>query len=557
MRMTGAKIIVETLIEQGIDTIFGYPGGAVLNIYDELYKAGERISHYLTCHEQAAAHAADAYARVSGKPGVVIATSGPGATNLVTGIANAYLDSSPIIAITGNVARALIGKDSFQEVDIYGVTMPITKHNYIVKDVSKLADTIREAIKIATSGRPGPVLIDVPKDIQLAEFDYVPQAACSPESRNSGNISDEAIEEAVELIKGSKRPFIYAGGGVIMSVASNELLEFAELIDAPIGLSMMGLSAIPGSHPRNLGMTGMHGKYAASKAMSESDLIVAVGTRFSDRATGSKQEFSKGKKFIHIDIDPAEIGKNIPAYVSVIGNVKDVLTKLNANLTASERPEWRAEVESLKSSPENNPELPNGKLTPKAVIEEVRKHMTDDGVVATDVGQHQMWVSLYYNFTSPRTLVTSGGLGAMGFGMGAAVGSCIGRGKRKTVLFTGDGSFHMNLNELATAVSNNLQLVIVVMNNGVLGMVRQWQTLFFEKRYSSTTLNRKTDFVKLAEAFGATGYRISSKNELSSVMEKAFKTDGPVLIDAIIDRDEKVLPMIPPGGTINDIILEA
>ena len=557
MRMTGAKIIVETLIEQGIDTIFGYPGGAVLNIYDELYKAGERISHYLTCHEQAAAHAADAYARVSGKPGVVIATSGPGATNLVTGIANAYLDSSPIIAITGNVARALIGKDSFQEVDIYGVTMPITKHNYIVKDVSKLADTIREAIKIATSGRPGPVLIDVPKDIQLAEFDYVPQAACSPESRNSGNISDEAIEEAVELIKGSKRPFIYAGGGVIMSVASNELLEFAELIDAPIGLSMMGLSAIPGSHPRNLGMTGMHGKYAASKAMSKSDLIVAVGTRFSDRATGSKQEFSKGKKFIHIDIDPAEIGKNIPAYVSVIGNVKDVLTKLNANLTASERPEWRAEVESLKSSPENNPELPNGKLTPKAVIEEVRKHMTDDGVVATDVGQHQMWVSLYYNFTSPRTLVTSGGLGAMGFGMGAAVGSCIGRGKRKTVLFTGDGSFHMNLNELATAVSNNLQLVIVVMNNGVLGMVRQWQTLFFEKRYSSTTLNRKTDFVKLAEAFGATGYRISSKNELSSVMEKAFKTDGPVLIDAIIDRDEKVLPMIPPGGTINDIILEA
>ena len=557
MRMTGAKIIVETLIEQGIDTIFGYPGGAVLNIYDELYKAGERISHYLTCHEQAAAHAADAYARVSGKPGVVIATSGPGATNLVTGIANAYLDSSPIIAITGNVARALIGKDSFQEVDIYGVTMPITKHNYIVKDVSKLADTIREAIKVATSGRPGPVLIDVPKDIQLAEFDYVPQAACSPESRNSGNISDEAIEEAVELIKGSKRPFIYAGGGVIMSVASNELLEFAELIDAPIGLSMMGLSAIPGSHPRNLGMTGMHGKYAASKAMSESDLIVAVGTRFSDRATGSKQEFSKGKKFIHIDIDPAEIGKNIPAYVSVIGNVKDVLTKLNANLTASERPEWRAEVESLKSSPENNPELPNGKLTPKAVIEEVRKHMTDDGVVATDVGQHQMWVSLYYNFTSPRTLVTSGGLGAMGFGMGAAVGSCIGRGKRKTVLFTGDGSFHMNLNELATAVSNNLQLVIVVMNNGVLGMVRQWQTLFFEKRYSSTTLNRKTDFVKLAEAFGATGYRISSKNELSSVMEKAFKTDGPVLIDAIIDRDEKVLPMIPPGGTINDIILEA
>jgi len=557
MRMTGAQIIIETLIEQGVETIFGYPGGAVLNIYDELYKASDRIRHYLTCHEQAAAHAADAYARVSGKPGVVIATSGPGATNLVTGIANAYLDSSPIIAITGNVATSLIGKDSFQEVDIYGVTMPITKHNYIVKDVSKLADTIREAVKIATSGRPGPVLIDVPKDIQLAEGEYVPQPRYTPENGKYGRIPDEAIEEAVELINGSQRPFIYAGGGVIMSEASKELLEFAELIDAPIGLSMMGLTAIPGDHPRNLGMTGMHGRYAASKAMSEADLIIAVGTRFSDRATGSKLEFSKGKKFIHIDIDPAEIGKNIPAYVSLIGNVKDVLSRLNARLTACERPEWVREVESLKASPENNPELPDNKLTPKALIEEVRKHMPDDGVVATDVGQHQMWVSLYYNFSSPRTLITSGGLGAMGFGMGAAIGSCIGRGVKKTVLFTGDGSFHMNLSELATAVSNRLPLVIIVMNNGVLGMVRQWQTLFFEKRYSNTTLNRKTDFVKLAEAFGATGYRISNKDELPNIIKKAFETEGPVLVDAIIDRDEKVLPMIPPGGTINDIILEA
>jgi len=557
MKITGAKIIVETLIEQGIDTVFGYPGGSVLNIYDELYKAGDRIRHYLTCHEQAAAHAADAYARVSGKPGVVIATSGPGATNLVTGIANAYLDSSPLIAITGNVATALIGKDSFQEVDIYGVTMPITKHNYIVKDVTKLADIIREAIKIATTGRPGPVLIDVPKDIQTAECDYLPQPKYSPENGKNGKVSDEAIAEAIGLINGSKRPFIYAGGGVIMSDASKELLELAELIDAPVGLSMMGLTAIPGDHPRNLGMTGMHGKYAASKAMSESDLIIAVGTRFSDRATGSKLEFAKGKKFIHIDIDPAEIGKNIPAYLSLIGNVKDVLIKIIASLAPSERPEWRAQVEGLKQSPENNPELPGDKLTPKALIAEVRKHMPEDGVVATDVGQHQMWVSLYYNFTAPRTLVTSGGLGAMGFGMGAAIGSCIGRSRRKTVLFTGDGSFHMNLSELATAVSNNLPLVIVVMNNGVLGMVRQWQTLFFEKRYSNTTLNRKTDFVKLAEAFGATGYRITDLSELSKVMEKAFAAEGPVLVDAIIDRDEKVLPMIPPGGTINDIILEA
>lgn len=554
MQMTGARIIIETLIEQGVDTIFGYPGGSVLNIYDELFKASDRIKHYLTCHEQGASHAADAYSRVSGKPGVVIATSGPGATNLVTGIANAYLDSSPIVAITGNVAQALIGKDSFQEVDIAGVTMPITKHNYIVKDITKLADTIREAISIATSGRPGPVLIDVPKDIQLAMCDYLPQSA--PVPGVAGKVSAESLEDAIELINNSKRPLIYAGGGVVISNASKELLEFAERIDAPVGLSMMGLSAIPGSHPRNLGMTGMHGRYAASKAMSESDLIIAVGTRFSDRATGSKLEFTRGKKFLHIDIDPAEIGKNIPAYVSVIGNVKDVLTRLNSLIPPSGRPEWDSAVGEIKASPENNAEPQAEVLIPKAVIEEVRKHMPDDGVIATDVGQHQMWVSLYYSFMAPRTFITSGGLGTMGFGMGAAIGACIGKGRKKTVLFTGDGSFHMNLNELATAVTNNLPLVIVVMNNGVLGMVRQWQTLFFDKRYSNTTLNRKTDFVKLAEAFGATGYRISCGDDLASVMKKAFETEGPVLIDAVIGCDEKVLPMIPPGGTINDIILE-
>lgn len=554
MQMTGAKIIVETLIEQGIDTVFGYPGGSVLNIYDELFKASDRISHYLTCHEQGASHAADAYSRVSGKPGVVIATSGPGATNLVTGIANAYLDSSPIVAITGNVAQALIGKDSFQEVDISGVTMPITKHNYIVKDITKLADIVREAISIATTGRPGPVLIDVPKDIQLANCDYLPQSAPPPQDHSK--LSDESVKDAIELINSSKRPFIYAGGGVVISEASKELLEFSERVDAPVGLSMMGLSAIPGSHPRNLGMTGMHGKYAASKAMSESDLIIAIGTRFSDRATGSKLEFTKGKKFLHIDIDPAEIGKNIPAYVSVIGNVKDVLTRLNALLPPFERPEWDKAVAEIKASPENNGYVPSDHLTPRALIEEVRKHMPDDGVIATDVGQHQMWVSLYYSFTAPRTFITSGGLGTMGFGMGAAIGACIGKGRKKTVLFTGDGSFHMNLNELATAVTNNLPLVIVVMNNGVLGMVRQWQTLFFDKRYSSTTLNRKTDFVKLAEAFGATGYRIACGDDPGSIMKKAFETEGPVLIDAHIGCDEKVLPMIPPGGTINDIILE-
>jgi acetolactate synthase, large subunit, biosynthetic type len=554
MKMTGAQIIVETLIEQGIDTVFGYPGGCVINIYDELFKNQDRIHHYLTCHEQGAAHSADAYARVTGKPGVVIATSGPGATNLVTGIATAYLDSSPIVAITGNVIQPLIGKDSFQEVDIAGVTMPITKHNYIVKDIEKLADTIREALRIAISGRPGPVLVDIPKDIQVAMGEFIQKDKVV--KNGSSKLSDESIESAAELIKSSERPYIYAGGGVVISDASSELLEFANKIDAPIGLSMMGLTSIPGTNPRNLGMTGMHGRYAASKAMSESDLIIAIGTRFSDRATGSKPEFIRGKKFLHIDIDPAEIGKNIPAYVSVIGDVKQVLTRLNALLPTVAHPEWDKVVKALKSSPENKPEPSEGRLAPKTVIEAVRALMKDDDVVATDVGQHQMWVSQFYSFDSPRTFITSGGLGTMGFGMGAAMGSSIGRGKKRTVLFTGDGSFHMNLNELATAVTNELPIIIVVMNNSVLGMVRQWQTLFFDKRYASTTLNRKTDFVKLAEAFGATGLRVSEICELSPVLEKAFSAKGPVVIDVKIDSDEKVLPMIPPGGTINDIILK-
>lgn len=552
MRLSGAQIVINTLIEQGVDTVFGYPGGAVLNIYDELYKAESKIHHYMTCHEQGASHCADGYARATGKTGVVIATSGPGATNLVTGIATAYLDSTPMVAITGNVAQPLIGKDSFQEIDIAGVTMPITKHNYIVKDVSKLAFIIREAFQIANSGRPGPVLIDIPKDIQAAKCEYTQQNNVAKKD-NECNID---LKNAIELIKESKRPFIYAGGGIVISNASKELINFAELIDAPIGTSMMGLSAVPNTHPKFLGMTGMHGKYAASKVMSMSDLIIAIGTRFSDRATGDKSEFSKGRKILHIDIDPAEIDKNIPAYVSVVGDVKQIINKLTNEIDVTKRTDWHNEVENIKSHPDSHLEMSKRRLTPQGLIEAVKTYMDDDNIVATDVGQHQLWVSQYYKFASPRTFITSGGLGTMGFGMGAAIGSCIGANKKKTVLFTGDGSFHMNMNELATAVSHDLPIVIVVMNNNVLGMVRQWQTMFFNKRYSNTTLDRKTDFVKLAEAFGATGLRIEKKEDMHKVLKKAFKINGPVLIDAFIDSDEKVLPMIPPGGTINDIILK-
>lgn len=555
MMLTGAQIITEVLIDEGIDKVFGYPGGAVLNIYDALYKSSDRIRHYITSHEQGAAHSADGYARATGRTGVVIATSGPGATNLVTGIATAYLDSSPVLAITGNVGQPLIGKDSFQEVDIIGITMPITKHNYMVKDVTRLADTVREGLMIAASGRPGPVLIDVPKDIQTALCEYTPRQKPVRPAKILKKAVEADLERAAELIVKAQRPFIYAGGGVVIANAAPQLLEFADLIDAPIGLSMMGLSAVPADHPKNLGMTGMHGKFAASKVMSKSDLIIAVGIRFSDRATGSKPEFVRGRRVLHIDIDPAEIGKNIPAYVAVLGDVGDVLSRLNTRLTKQTRLEWEEEINGIRHCPDSRLEMQKGKLTPQAIIEAVRSRTEDDAVIATDVGQHQMWVSQYYRFSAPRTLVTSGGLGTMGFGMGAAIGACIGNNKKRTVLFTGDGSFHMNLNETATAVSNNLPLIVIIMNNNALGMVRQWQTMFFDKRYSNTTLNRKTDFVKLAEAFGAGGYRINNIGELDGVLDKAFGAAGPVIIDAVIDSDEMVLPMIPPGGTINDIIL--
>lgn len=554
MKLTGAQILVETLIEQGVDTVFGYPGGSVLNIYDELYKSCGRIRHIITCHEQGAAHAADGYARATGKTGVVIATSGPGATNLVTGIATAYLDSTPMVAFTGNVARALIGKDSFQEVDICGITMPITKHNYIVKDIGRLADIIREAFEIANSGRPGPVLIDIPKDIQAAEtdFEHKPPAEKAPGRKPS----EQSIANAVELISKSKRPFIYAGGGVVNSGASKELVGFAEALGAPVGTSMMGLTAMEYDHPLFLGMTGMHGRYAASKVMSLSDLIIAVGTRFSDRATGNKTEFSRDRKILHIDIDPAEIGKNIPAYVALVGDVKEILVRLLAENIKPSSKAWRKEVADLKKAPDNHLGMAEGKLNPEAFIKAVKARMPLEGIVATDVGQHQLWTAQYYHFRRPRSLITSGGLGTMGFGMGSAMGACIGSGGAKTVLFTSDGSFHMNMNEMATAASYHLPLVIVVLNNNALGMVRQWQTIFYECRYSHTTLNRKTDFVAAAKAFGIEGLLCDSLDKMPEVLDAAFACEGPVLIEVKIDSDEKVLPMIPPGGTIHDIILK-
>jgi acetolactate synthase-1/2/3 large subunit len=552
MLLTGAQIIIKGLIEQGVDTVFGYPGGTVIHIYDELYKNSDKIKHNTTCPAHGAAHAADGYARVTGRPGVVIATSGPGATNLVTGIANAYLDSTPLVAITGNVATNMLGRDSFQEVDIAGVTLPITKHNYLVKDINKLADTIREAFQLAAEGRPGPVLIDVPKDIQTATAEYEP-AAVPPKATPEAPTTDQ-LTAAAQLIREAQRPYIYCGGGVVLSNATEELLAFADKIDAPIGLSIMGLSAIPYAHPRFLGMVGMHGRYSATKALYESDLIIAVGTRFSDRATGNKAEFMRGRKVLQLDIDPAEIGKNIGVTESLMGDVKTVLAALCEAVPTLRHREWMERIRYIKEHPDNNLEMNPQRLTPQAVIEGAcRRHGT--GVVATDVGQHQMWTSQYYQFKKPRTFITSGGLGTMGFGMGAAIGSCIGTGSQKTLLFTSAGSFHMNMNELATAVSNDLPLVIVVLNNHVLGMVRQWQTLFFEGRYSSTSLERKTDFVKLAEAFGAKGYRAGTPEEYEKALDDAYACPTPVLIDCTIDSDERVLPMIPPGGSINDIIL--
>ncbi len=553
MKMTGAQIVVETLIEQGAEIVFGYPGGQVLNLYDELYKNSDRIKHVITAHEQGASHAADGYARVTGKVGVCLATSGPGATNLVTGIANAYLDSVPMVAITGNVPNNLIGRDSFQEVDIVGITYSITKHNYIVKDVTKLADTIREAFKIAKSGRPGPVLIDIPKDVQVAETEYEKMPVTEKDPIVKAD--EELLLQAAELINKSERPFIYCGGGAVTSDAGQEIMELAKKTDAPIGFSMMGLTAVPSSFEYALGMVGMHGHYAASKAMAESDLIIALGVRFSDRATGDKAKYSEKKKIIHIEVDASEINKNINSDVGIRGDVKNAAARLVKMVENKKNTAWHEKLSSYKKYEKENEVAPLGAIGPHQLIDEVCLRCDADTPIATDVGQHQMWVAQRYDFKNPRTFASSGGLGTMGFGMGAAIGACMATGKR-TVLFTGDGSFGMNLNEMATAVSQKIPLVVIVMNNGVLGMVRQWQTLFYGARYSETTLERKTQFSELAKAFGAEGYAAANMDELKICLDKAFSADGPVLIDCAIDMNERVLPMIPGGRSVEDMIIK-
>ena len=551
MLLSGSDILVRTLIEQGVDVVFGYPGGQVINIYDSLYKYQDELKHVLTAHEQGASHAADGYARATGKVGVVIATSGPGATNLVTGIATAYLDSVPMVAITGNVPNSTIGTDGFQEIDITGVTLPITKHNYFVGSVDKLADTVREAFKLAKSGRPGPVLIDIPKDVQIAKFDYEPAQPVTADEAFPAK--DIRIQQAAQTINGAKKPFIYFGGGLITSEAQDELLQMAELIDAPIGCSLMGVSGVPTDYPRFLGMQGMHGHYACSTAMHHADCIIALGCRFNDRVTGNRSKFAVGTKIVHIDIDGAELGKTVSPAHGLRGDVKKTLQKLLPLLNKTEHPEWQAEIDQYIVEEQAALDSREG-MTPRNVITTLNRYLSENTPVATDVGQHQMWAAQYLNLKTSRRFLSSGGLGTMGFGMGAAIGAAMAT-KERTVLVTGDGSFGMNLNELATAVANKVPLVILLLNNNVLGMVRQWQTLFFDKHYSNTMLDeRQTDFVKLAEAFGAKGSRALTLEELEDALTEAFACDGPYLIDCAIDKDEFVLPMLPPGGSMDDII---
>ncbi|HPZ00091.1 MAG TPA: biosynthetic-type acetolactate synthase large subunit [Clostridiales bacterium] len=552
MMLSGSDILVETLIEQGVDTVFGYPGGQVINIYDSLYTHQDKIHHVLTAHEQGAAHAADGYARTTGKVGVVIATSGPGATNLVTGIATAHLDSIPLVAICGNVPTRQIGTDSFQEVDITGVTLPITKHNYFVGSVDRLADTIREAFTLAMSGRPGPVLIDIPKDVQMALSEYTPEPPVKKEKPQAAKTV--RIKEASKIINDAKRPYVYFGGGVITANAQKELLELAEKIDAPIGCSLMGISAIPSDTPRFLGMQGMHGHYASSVAMHHADLIISLGVRFNDRVTGNRQKFAPGARIVHIDVDGSELSKTVNEACSLRGDVAMTLRKLLPLLKESKKPEWMETVARYREEEAENADKRDG-MTPRNLILTLNRHLGENTAVATDVGQHQMWTAQNLFLRKPRRFVSSGGLGTMGFGLGAAIGAAYGT-KERSVLVTGDGSFGMCMTELATAVTYHVPVVILLMNNGVLGMVRQWQTLFFDKHYSNTVLDRKTDFTALAKAFGANGESVTALEELDGALDRAFREDGPYVIDCRIDKDEFVLPMLPPGGSMDDIIVK-
>ena len=550
MKLNGSEIVIECLKEQGVDTVFGYPGGTILNVYDELYKHSGEIRHILTSHEQGAAHAADGYARSTGKVGVCMATSGPGATNLVTGIATAYMDSVPVVAITANVAVPMLGRDSFQEIDITGVTMPITKHNFIVKDVTKLADTLRWAFQIAQEGRPGPVLVDITKDVTAAVTDYEP-AVPEPIVRSTEYIKESDLDEVVKLINKCKKPFIFVGGGAVISDAADELKEFAEKVHAPVADSLMGKGAYNGESELYTGMLGMHGTKASNLGVMQCDLLITVGARFSDRVIGNAKTFAKHAKIVQIDVDPAEINKNIKVDASIIGDIKEVLKRLNARIEDHRRDEWDASVKELK---EKYPLKYNTEgLTGPYIIEEIYRITKGDAIIVTEVGQHQMWAAQYYKYQKPRTLLTSGGLGTMGYGLGAAIGAKTANPDKVVINVAGDGCFRMNMNEIATAARYNIPVIQVVVNNHVLGMVRQWQTLFYGKRYSQTVLNDAVDFVKLAEAMGAEGIRVTKKEEVAPALERAIALGKPVVLDCVIDCDDKVFPMVPAGQSIEAV----
>ncbi|MEE1196718.1 MAG: biosynthetic-type acetolactate synthase large subunit [Lachnospiraceae bacterium] len=550
MQLNGSEIVIECLKEQGVDTVFGYPGGTILNVYDALFKHQDEIRHILTSHEQGAAHAADGYARATGKVGVCMATSGPGATNLVTGIATAYMDSIPVVAITANVGVPLLGKDSFQEIDIAGVVMPITKHSFIVKDIADLAKTIRRAFTIAQSGRPGPVLVDITKDVTAATCEYEPKVP-EPIVKDSSAITEEAVEIAAEMIKKAQKPVIFVGGGCVISGADKEVAELAEKIDAPVTDSLMGKGTFAGENERYMGMLGMHGTKAANLSVTECDLLITIGARFSDRVTGNASKFAKNAKILQIDIDPAEINKNVIVDARIIGDVKEVLSVLNKKIEPKKHEEWMNKVRELK---ETYPlKYPQERLTGPYAVEELYRVTKGDAIVVTDVGQHQMWAAQFYKFKEPRTLLTSGGLGTMGYGLGAAIGAKVARPDKVVVNVAGDGCFRMNMNEIATAVRSNVPVVQLVLNNHVLGMVRQWQTLFYDHRYSNTILDDPVDFVKLAEAMGAVGIRVTKREEIGPALEKAISLNKPVVIDCVIESDDKVFPMVPAGAPISEV----
>jgi acetolactate synthase-1/2/3 large subunit len=557
MQLTGAQIIIECLKEQGIDTVFGYPGGQILNVYDELYKHRDEIHHVLTSHEQGAAHAADGYARSTGKVGVCLATSGPGATNLVTGIATAYMDSVPIVAITCNVGVNLLGKDSFQEIDIVGITTPITKHNFIIKDIEKLADTIRRAFAIAKKGRPGPVLLDIPKDVTAMKTEFYPLTELPQilpkEEMESFSTAD--IDNAVALIQQAEKPYIFVGGGAVLSNASRELMEFVQKVDAPVTDTLMGKGAFDGHNPLYTGMLGMHGTKTSNLGVNECDLLIAIGTRFSDRVTGNVHKFAENAKILQLDIDPVEVNKNIIVSNYLIGDIKALLTEINGKLSQQQHPKW---IHHIMDYQKRYPlSYPAKGLSGPYIIDEIYRLTSQNAIIVTEVGQHQMWAAQFYKYAAPRTFLTSGGLGTMGYGLGAAIGAQMANPHRQVVNIAGDGCFRMNMQELATAVRQKLPLIQVVMNNHVLGMVRQWQTLFYEKHYSATVLSDAVDFVKLAESLGAAGIRVETREQFQDAFQTALASETPVLIDCIIDSDDKVWPMVAPGAAIAEAFTEA